>query len=66
MGMFCSNCNAKNSGGMTDHKCGLFCGGIFSQHNEIAFILAIVIIYDDDHLAAAETFESVEKVIFHQ
>jgi hypothetical protein len=66
MRMLCSDCYTQDSGGVPDHKGGLFGSGMFCQHNEIAFIFAIVIIDNDNHLSAAEAIECLKEIIRHE
>jgi hypothetical protein len=42
---------------MTDHKGSLFSCGVFGQHNEVALILAVVIIDDNHHFASSEAIK---------
>ncbi|SST08960.1 Uncharacterised protein [Acinetobacter baumannii] len=58
--------HADQAAGMLDHEVDVFGADAFGGHDQVAFVLAVLVIHQDDHLALADVFDQfVDRVECH-
>jgi hypothetical protein len=57
LGLLFQNRRAEDAAGVANHESHLLGRGLARRHDEIAFVLAIVIVHHHDHLSRSDGFE---------